>query len=75
MAGSCSPVNPCVTFAAALAVCRVDFDQSGVVDSADVVAFVNAWFAQEDRTDFDGSGRVDALDIFAYLTAWFAGCS
>lgn len=52
--------------------CPADHDQSGVVEVADIFAFLEAWFAGD--ADFDESGQTEVPDIFAFLEAWFAGC-
>ncbi len=54
--------------------CRADFDCSGALSVADVFAYLNAWFAGEQRCDFDGLNGLQVADIFAFLNAWFAGC-
>jgi hypothetical protein len=54
--------------------CRVDFDGSGTVTSADIFAFMNAWLLNDARTDFNGSGSLSTQDIFDFLSAWFVGC-
>lgn len=54
--------------------CAVDFDASGIVDSADIFSFLSHWFVGDLRTDFDESGVVDQQDIFAFLNAWLIGC-
>jgi hypothetical protein len=74
--GSCAP-NPCVILFSrvAVATCAADFDQSGVLTVADIVAFMNAWLAGDIRADFDRSQRVDIQDVFAFLNGWFSGCS
>lgn len=46
-----------------------DWDCSGVVDVADIFAFLASWFAGDG--DFDAGGATDVADIFAFLTAWF----
>jgi hypothetical protein len=46
-----------------------DWDCSGVVEVADIFAFLASWFAGDG--DFDAGGTTDVPDIFAFLTAWF----
>lgn len=57
--------------------CAADFDRSGVVNSADVSAFLGAWLADTYSggisTDFDNSGRVNSADISAFLSLWLSG--
>jgi len=55
--------------------CPADFNGDGARNVADIFAFLNAWFANEEVADFDGSGLPVAVpDIFAFLSVWFAGC-
>lgn len=54
--------------------CRVDLNNSGGPDVADIFAFLASWFASSPAADFNGDGAVLVSDIFAFLSAWFAGC-
>lgn len=54
--------------------CGADFDESGYVDSRDVLAFLNAWVAGDQSADFNRDGDVDSRDVLAFLNAWVAGC-
>jgi len=54
--------------------CPADFDGNGVVDTRDVLAFLNAWTTQDPRADFNGDGAIDTRDVLAFLNAWTAGC-
>jgi hypothetical protein len=54
--------------------CRVDLNGDGVVDTRDVLAFLNLWTAGDDSADFDGNGVVDTRDVLGFLNAWVAGC-
>lgn len=56
-----------------IACCIANFDQAGGVQPSDIFAFLNAWFASDNRADIDGGGLAPS-DIFAFLNAWFAGC-
>ena len=55
-------------------VCAADFNADGAIDSRDVIAFLNAWSAREDRADVNADGIVDTRDVVAFLNAWVAGC-
>jgi ELWxxDGT repeat protein len=84
------PVNSRVFFSAAdgfigselavLDLCPADIDNSGVVDIADVLAFLQQWFAELGQTgsalvaDHSRDLRVDVEDLFAFLGEFFAGC-
>jgi predicted outer membrane repeat protein len=54
--------------------CAADFNADGVVDTRDVIAFLNAWSAKDSAADFNGDGEVNTLDVLAFLNAWTAGC-
>src|SRR5262245_11527579 len=74
VSAACGPVT---SDTAALGVfCRVDWDQSGAVEPADVAAFESDWFIdlqfEFHRADFDGSGTTDPGDVGAFVAAWFA---
>jgi hypothetical protein len=59
--------------------CPLDITDNNVVDSDDIFAFLNLWFAGPPggtctgcTADWDGNGSINSDDIFAYLNAWFA---
>lgn len=56
--------------------CLADWNDDGSVRSADIVAFLGAWFSELSgdgwATDLNDSGSVTAADITAFLGAWFA---
>ncbi len=54
--------------------CPADFNGDGAVDTRDVLAFLNAWTAQDPRADFNHDGAIDTRDVIAFLNAWTAGC-
>ncbi|USN97908.1 MAG: sulfatase-like hydrolase/transferase [Phycisphaeraceae bacterium] len=49
-------------------------DPFGVLDLADVSAFVSAFVAQSPAADLDGSGVLDLSDITAFVFAFRSGC-
>ncbi len=58
----------------ALRVCvgrPADWDCGGLIDVADIFAFLNDWFAGVGDFNADGASTVN--DIFEFLNAWFAG--
>ncbi len=55
--------------------CPPDFNGDGLVDTRDVLAFLNAWSSGDPRADFNGDGLVDTRDVLAFLNAWTAGCA
>lgn len=46
----------------------------GVLDLADVLAFVAAFQAGDPLVDFDGNGLFDLIDAVTFATAFTAGC-
>lgn len=54
--------------------CPTDFDGDGLVDTRDVLAFLNAWTVRDPEADFNGDGLVDTRDVLAFLNAWNTGC-
>lgn len=50
-----------------------DFDWSGVVNTQDFIAFLNAWVAKTPRADFDLNQKVDTIDFVGFLNAWVSG--
>ena len=60
--------------AIARAICPADYDEGGTLSTADIFAFLDAWFGQDKRADFNYSGTLETQDIFDFLGAWFAGC-
>ena len=51
-----------------------DFNIDGKIDTLDVLAFLNAWNANDPRSDYNGDGNIDTLDVLAFLNAWNTGC-
>ncbi len=60
--------------------CVGDFNGDGVVELADLFAFLQEYFAHFGQTgtrlraDVDQSGSIDVEDIFVFMAGWFAGC-
>jgi len=54
--------------------CLADFNGDGVVDTRDVLAFLNAWNGQDPASDCDGNGVIDTRDVLCFLNEWNAGC-
>ncbi len=54
--------------------CPADFNDDGVVNTQDVLAFLNAWSAGDPSADFNADGAVDTRDVLAFLNAWSVGC-
>jgi hypothetical protein len=54
--------------------CDADFNIDGLVNTLDVLAFLNAWAGSDSRADINGDGSVNTLDVLAYLNLWASGC-
>jgi hypothetical protein len=54
--------------------CDADYNGDTMVNSADVMAYLNSWTAREAAADFDGDGGIDTRDVIAFLDAWATGC-
>ena len=54
--------------------CLADFNDDGLVDSEDVILFVNAWSQKEAGADINEDGKIDVQDITLFLNLWSEGC-
>jgi|GEM_PF-3291445 len=54
--------------------CIADFNGDGIVNTQDVIRFLNAWASGNSTADINGDGVVNSLDFIAYLNLWVAGC-
>ncbi|MFG0259022.1 MAG: GC-type dockerin domain-anchored protein [Phycisphaerales bacterium JB041] len=54
--------------------CPADFNDDGDVNTLDVLAFLNAWNAEESHADFNQDGDINTLDVLDFLNAWNTGC-
>ncbi|MDQ7012901.1 MAG: GC-type dockerin domain-anchored protein [Planctomycetota bacterium] len=54
--------------------CPADFNEDTEIDTLDVLAFLNAWVAQDGSADFNGDGSINTLDVLEFLNAWVSGC-
>jgi outer membrane protein assembly factor BamB len=54
--------------------CFADFNGDGLVDTRDVLAFLNAWAAGDSSADANGDGTIDTRDVIAFLNVWNLGC-
>lgn len=70
--GATSEFSACVE--ATSGACAPDFNGDGVVNTQDVLAFLNAWTARDPKADFNGDGVINTQDVLAFLNAWTAGC-
>ncbi|HZW11101.1 MAG TPA: GC-type dockerin domain-anchored protein [Phycisphaerales bacterium] len=49
-----------------------DCDGNGVIDTRDVICFLNQWNARDPDSDCDGNGVVDTRDVICFLNLWNA---
>jgi|GEM_PF-2297641 len=54
--------------------CIADFNRDGVVNTLDVLAFLNAYAAGDASADINRDGVINTLDVLAFLNAYTAGC-
>jgi WD40 repeat protein len=54
--------------------CRCDFNDDGVPDVSDVLAFLQAFSAGDPRADVNGDGLIDVQDFLAFIDRYAAGC-
>ena len=54
--------------------CLADFNQDGVLNVLDFVAFQTAFVAQDLRADCDANGQFQILDFVCFQVAFFQGC-
>lgn len=54
--------------------CVADFNQSGVVDGDDVIAFFAHWDDGDAAADMNTDGGVDGDDVGFFFVHWDAGC-
>ncbi|MCC7388013.1 MAG: hypothetical protein IT431_04510 [Phycisphaerales bacterium] len=54
--------------------CPSDVNGDGLIDTRDVVAFLNYWATSNDEADFDDNGVIDTRDVIGFLGAWAGGC-
>ncbi len=54
--------------------CPGDFNEDGIVDTRDVIAFLSAWSDNDSSADFNEDGVIDTRDVIAFLSAWTEDC-
>lgn len=55
--------------------CPADFNNDGIANTLDVLAFLNAWTNDDPRADYNDDGVINTLDVLAFLNVWAAGCA
>ncbi|HZW09825.1 MAG TPA: GC-type dockerin domain-anchored protein [Phycisphaerales bacterium] len=54
--------------------CWADFDDNGVLDTRDVLAFLNAWVRGDGAADCDGNGVHNTIDVLCFFDMYNFGC-
>ena len=54
--------------------CAADLNGDGVLDNADIGAFVGLFLASDPAGDFNADGVLDNGDIFSFVQAFITGC-
>ncbi|MDQ7014370.1 MAG: GC-type dockerin domain-anchored protein [Planctomycetota bacterium] len=54
--------------------CPGDFNGDGTVNTQDVLAFLNAWTANDPSADCTDDGSINTQDVLCFLNAWTTGC-
>ena len=54
--------------------CPVDFNNDGIVNTQDFLAFLTAWANSDPTADWNADGTINTQDFLAYLADWAAGC-
>ncbi|MFG0306678.1 MAG: FG-GAP-like repeat-containing protein [Phycisphaerales bacterium JB040] len=54
--------------------CPADVNADGVLDNADIGAFVRLYLGADTGADFNGDGVIDSADIGAFVSVFLAGC-
>ena len=54
--------------------CPANYNADCVVNTQDVLDFLNDWVVSDPKADFNGDGSVNTLDFLAFLNRWVAGC-
>ena len=54
--------------------CPADYNDDTIINTLDVLAFLNGWNAQDPRADFNGDGEFTTEDVMDFLNAWVSGC-
>lgn len=54
--------------------CPADFNNDGIVNTLDFIAYLNAYNVGDPRADMNGDGVVNTLDFIAFLNAYNEGC-
>lgn len=55
-------------------ICRADFNRDDVVDTLDLVAYLNAWVEESVFADWNYDALIDTRDVIAFLNDWVKGC-
>ena len=54
--------------------CAADYNGDGLVNTLDVLAFLNDWSAGNDGADWNNDGEINTQDVLAFLNDYNLGC-
>jgi hypothetical protein len=54
--------------------CGADLNGDVLADTADLLVYLDRWFAADLLADIDAAVGVDVFDLLAFLDRWFVGC-
>ena len=54
--------------------CYADCNGDGVVNTQDVLCYLNLWNAGDAGADCNGDGSINTVDVLCYLNLWNTGC-
>jgi hypothetical protein len=54
--------------------CPVDLNLDGIVDTRDLIRFLQLWATDDEEADWNRDDVLDTRDVIAFLNAWNAGC-
>lgn len=54
--------------------CRVDITGDGLVNTQDVLQFLDIWVTRDPQADWDGNGQINSHDFLVFLNDWIQGC-
>ena len=54
--------------------CRADLNEDGIINTHDLITFLNMWVDKQWGTDYNTDGQINTNDMIAYINDWVAGC-
>lgn len=68
------PVIDMGAFEVQSCICIADWNDDGIVNTVDFLAYLGDWNAGDPGADLNGDGTLNTVDFLAYLGYWAAGC-